>query len=138
MAPPPGPLRLYLVEDSQILTQLLSRLLGSEAELALTGHAATARAAIEGIARDKPDVVVLDLHLAQGSGYDVLRELGHDASRPQFIVLTNHTGPEHRTAATQAGASHFFDKSREIPALLALLRRLAADPGARRARDEAP
>jgi DNA-binding NarL/FixJ family response regulator len=116
---------VLLVEDSPILTQLLARMLGTEPDIEVVGHAERAASAIAAIRALLPDVVVLDLHLAEGSGYDVLQAAGPARARAQFLVLTNHTGAEHRAAALRAGATHFFDKGRDIPALLALVRKIA-------------
>jgi DNA-binding NarL/FixJ family response regulator len=125
--PPPRSLRVFLVEDSPILSQLLSRLLANETSVELVGHADTADSSVAGISSTSPDVVILDLHLRKGTGYDVLRDAGAPRERPVYIVLTNHTAPAYRDAALRAGARHFFDKGREIPAVLALVRRLAAE-----------
>ena len=125
--PLPRSLRVFLAEDSPILSQLLSRLLSIESAVELVGHADTAASSVAGISSTSPDVVILDLHLREGTGYDVLRDAGAQRRGPVYIVLTNHTTGAYRDAALRAGAQHFFDKGREIPAMLALVRRLAAE-----------
>ena len=117
--------RVYLVEDSPILTNLLVGLLEAEPEVLVIGHADNAHAAIREIVEHRPDAVVLDLHLREGSGIDVIRALRVAGTLPTCIVLTNHSGLPYRKAALDAGAHHFFDKSAEIPSMLALLRTLA-------------
>ena len=120
-------LRVLLVEDSPILGELLTRMLASEPEIDVTGRADTAPGAVEALRATPPDVVVLDLHLREGTGYDVLREANAAGSATTFVVLSNHAGDRHRRAALDAGARFFFDKSREIPALVGLLRKLATE-----------
>lgn len=125
--PPPRSLRVFLAEDSPILSQLLSRLLSSEDGVELVGHADTATSVVDAIRSTGPDVVILDLHLREGTGYDVLRDAGAGPEGPVYVVLTNHTTAAYRDAALRAGAQHFYDKGREIPAMLALVRRMAAE-----------
>lgn len=118
--------RVYLVEDSPILTQLLTGLLDAEPGALVIGHADDARAATAGIVELRPDVVVLDLHLREGSGIDVIRALREAGALPTcIVVLTNHSGLPYRKAALDAGAHHFFDKSTEIPLMLSLIRALS-------------
>ena len=74
--------------------------------------------------RIRPDAVVLDLHLREGNGIDVVRALREAGTLPTCIVLTNHSGLPYRKAALDAGAHHFFDKSTEIPLMLSLIRTL--------------
>lgn len=116
--------RVYLVEDSPILTKLLVGLIEAEPGAMVVGQADNARGAITDIGSLKPDVVVLDLHLREGNGIDVMRALrsAEAAAIPQLVVLTNHSGLPYRKAAREAGAEHFFDKSTDIPLMLSLIR----------------
>jgi len=124
--------RVYLVEDSPILTKLLVGLIEADSGALVVGQADNARAALADIRSLNPDLVVLDLHLREGNGVDVIRALrSEDAAHvPTLVVLTNHSGLPYRKAAREAGADHFFDKSTEIPLMLSLIRSLmgAAPP----------
>lgn len=85
------------------------------------GHAAGATEAIAGIQAAKPDVVVLDIQLESGSGFDVLRAVGGTAA---VYVLTNFANDAYRRKAESLGARGFFDKSTEVDKLRqALLQR---------------
>ena len=118
--------RVYLVEDSPILTKLLVGLIEADSSALVVGQADNARAAIAEIRSLNPDLVVLDLHLREGNGVDVIRALrtADPASSATLVVLTNHSGLPYRKAAREAGADHFFDKSTEIPLMLSLIRSL--------------
>ncbi len=118
--------RVYLVEDSPILTKLLVGLIEADSGALVVGQADNARVAIAEIRSLDPDVVVLDLHLREGNGVDVIRALRSDdtAGSATLVVLTNHSGLPYRKAAREAGADHFFDKSTEIPLMLSLIRSL--------------
>jgi DNA-binding NarL/FixJ family response regulator len=81
------------------------------------GYAEGAQEAIHGILAASPDVVVLDLHLKQGHGFDVLRAVGKAAPDIAFYVLTNHPAQGYRQSAIRLGARGFFDKSSEFEKL---------------------
>lgn len=78
------------------------------------GHAASAPEAIAGIQAAKPDVVVLDIQLESGNGFDVLRAVG---STSAVYVLTNFANDAYRRKAESLGARGFFDKSTEFERL---------------------
>ena len=119
--------RVYLVEDSPILTKLLVGLIEADSGAIVVGQSDNARSALADISSLDPDLVVLDLHLREGNGVDVIRALRASdkaLSLPTLVVLTNHSGLPYRKAAREAGADHFFDKSTEIPMMLSLIRSL--------------
>jgi two-component system OmpR family response regulator len=110
-------MNVFLVEDSALLRERLAALLASIPGARLVGHAATSEAALRGIREAAPDVVVCDIQLEQGSGFDVLR--GVKAANPAVDVymLTNFASESYRQAALRYGARGFFDKSTQFEAL---------------------
>src|SRR5436190_164424 len=62
---------VFLVEDSAAVLQRLTGLLDAIPGVKIVGHASGVREALAGIFEAKPEVIVLDLKLAQGSGFDV-------------------------------------------------------------------
>ena len=124
-------LRVYLVEDSAIMSPLLRTLIeGTGARI--VGNSGAARTAIEDIEVLRPDVVVIDIGLREGNGFDVLKALSRAqaSERPTRVVLTSYALEPFRKAAKRWGAAHFFDKSTEIPEMLRVLRRMRRSPGA--------
>lgn len=109
-----GPLRVYLVEDSPILRRLFaSSLVGVGAEV--VGWSADATTALEELRDFRPDVVMIDISLASGNGFDVLRGLQEQdwASHAIKLVLTNHMTQEYRELGFELGAHRYFDKTNE-------------------------
>ncbi len=106
-------LRVYLVEDSALVRERLETMVDAVAARTV-GHASRAREAIEGILAARPDLVVLDLQLEQGSGIDVLRALHDLAPAIEVLMLTNFASEPYRRAAERLGARGFFDKSTEF------------------------
>jgi two-component system OmpR family response regulator len=105
--------RVLLVEDSKLLTERLIEAIDLIAGVHLIGTAETEAAAVALVAREPVDVIILDLHLRQGSGFGVMRALATAQLSPQIIVLTNYDLPEYKNAAFTLGATHFLDKARD-------------------------
>ena len=105
--------RVLLVEDSKLLTERLIEAIDLIAGVHLIGTAETEAAAVALVAREPVDVIILDLHLRQGSGFGVMRALATAQLNPQIIVLTNYDLPEYKNAAFTLGATHFLDKARD-------------------------
>jgi len=108
---------VFLVEDSSLLRERLQAMLAAIPGLRAVGHASGAKEAIGAILAARPDAVVLDIHLAEGNGFDVLRGLRAAAFAPAIYVLTNYPLEGYRQTAQRLGASGFFDKSNEIEQL---------------------
>src|SRR6202040_2436292 len=103
--------RVLLVEDSKVLTERLTEAIDQIADVRLIGTAETEAAAVALAKRESVDVIILDLHLKQGTGFGVMRALANTQFKPQIIVLTNYDLPEYKNAAFALGATHFLDKA---------------------------
>ena len=103
------------------LVKLIAAIPGTEP----VGFAEGAQEALEKIAAATPDVVVLDLSLSEGNGFDVLRGL-QKMPGVECYVLTNHPIEGFRAVATRLGAKGFFDKSSEVERLRDVLAARAA------------
>lgn len=119
------PLRVLLVEDSDLLVQRISELVADLPNVELAGTAASECDAIAALQRGEIDVVILDLQLQVGSGFGVLRTMNRWASRPSVIIFTNFAIGAYRDTALALGAEHFLDKSREYDRLPAVLQQLS-------------
>lgn len=117
---------IYLVEDSEIVRQRLQALLAGVPGTQVVGHARGAREAIADILAKQPDVVLCDLNLKDGTGFEVLRALRERAPQIECYMLSNFaTGPYRRLAA-ELGARDFFDKSNEFERVRDLVAQRAA------------
>jgi DNA-binding NarL/FixJ family response regulator len=119
------PLSVFLVEDSPLLRTRLEAMLASIAGARLVGHASGARAAIAGILAARPHAAVLDLHLDEGNGFEVLAAVQSAGLQIAAYVLTNFPSEPHRRKAERLGARGFFDKSSEFHHLRDALAALA-------------
>jgi two-component system, OmpR family, response regulator len=125
-----GSMRVLLVEDSGVLAGRISELIHRLPRIDLIGTVDTEAEAIERIASSAPDVLILDLHLRDGSGFGVLRSLERaSARRPRVIVLTGFDLPQYRREAETLGVDAFLNKSRDYHRLPVLLSSYAAQRG---------
>jgi Response regulator containing a CheY-like receiver domain and an HTH DNA-binding domain len=69
-------------------------------------------------------VVLLDIHLLNGNGIDVLQRLKKEKPAPAVIILTNYPYPQYRQKCLEAGADFFFVKSTEFDQVVPALRKL--------------
>ena len=123
-APVPQPLRVLLVEDSRVLTERLTEALSQIPGIELIAAVDGENAARAVVARERVDVMILDLHLRQGNGFGVLRALSKSTDRPCVVVLTNYDLPQYKDEALALGATHFMDKVRDYHKLPDILHEL--------------
>src|SRR4051812_25880473 len=107
-------MQVFLVEDSAMLRQRLETMLTEVPGTQIVGCAAGAEAAIRDILLTRPDLVVLDVQLAEGSGFDVLRALHAQAPELDVVMLSNYSSDPYRQIAERFGARAFFDKTKEF------------------------
>lgn len=77
----------------------------------------------------KPDLILLDIRLKAGTGFDVLQALQERNLLPGAVkaVLTNHANAEYEQLSFRLGAHRFFDKSSETSHVLPLIGALVAE-----------
>lgn len=125
------PLKVFIAEDSAAVADMLTALVAEPGRIEVVGVAESGSAAVESIARVRPDVVILDLQLKTGSGTDVIRALRADTglAATRIVVISNHVSPNLKAGCLDLGADDYFDKLKELPALVARLADLAAAKG---------
>jgi DNA-binding NarL/FixJ family response regulator len=123
---PAGALQVFVVEDSAAVRERLEELVDSIRGAHCAGSAETAAAAIAGIRRLRPDAVILDLRLSEGSGFDVMRALRGEFPAPEFYVLSSFAIEPYRRLALKLGAAAFLDKTTEMSSMRGLLEQRAA------------
>lgn len=121
-------LRVFLVEDSPAILERLEALLDSVEGARTVGRASGAAEAIRGILAERPDMVVLDLKLADGSGFDVLRAVHEADPGIDVYMLTNFASEPYRRLAERLGARDLFDKTTEFERVRETLLGRAAQP----------
>lgn len=122
----PPPLRLVIVDDSELVRMGLQTLLQSATGITLCGTAASAAEALVVCTRETPDVVLLDINLPDGNGIEVCRQLLSSKDEMRVLFLTSSTAAETVDAAIQAGAHGYLLKEVNTAALIQGIRDVAA------------
>lgn len=112
---------IYFVDRSPENRARLSGMIEAIEGARVAGHAAGAKAAIEAILERKPQVVLLDVTLEEGSGFDVLREVRARAPEIALYMVSNYASEPYRRHARNLGAADFFDKTTELERLCQVL-----------------
>lgn len=124
MATPSTSLRVLVVDDHAVFRLGVSALVAGIEGLALCGEAGDAVEAREQTLRLAPDVVVLDLMLAQGDGLTLIRELRGLRPGLAVVAVTMLEGRDYEARARAAGARAFVAKGAGTEALARVLRAL--------------
>jgi two-component system response regulator DevR len=119
------PIRLALVDDSELVRLGLRTLLEDAPGLCLVGEAGTAAAALELCARERPDVVLLDIRLPDGTGLDVCRQLRKRLPDTRVIFLTSAGDGQTVDTAIRAGAHGYLLKEVNGSGLVEAVRAVA-------------
>jgi len=111
-------MKVYIVEDSIPVREQLTHLLAAVPSLQPIGAAGEEERAVSEILAYHPDVVLLDIALAPGSGVNVLRRIRAAGSGARVLVMTNNVDQALRDACEALGISGFYDKSGEVQACI--------------------
>lgn len=121
-------MHVFLVEDSIPVRQRLKSLLEAIPGTQVVGQASGADDAIRGILAARPDLVLVDISLGSGSGFDVLRALQAQAPDIDAYMLSSFVAYPYRQLAESLGARGFFDKTHEMDRVRDLVAARAAQP----------
>jgi two-component system response regulator DevR len=102
--------KVFLVDDHEVVRRGLIDLLGADPELDVVGEAGSAAEAMARIPAAKPDVAVLDVRLPDGNGIELCRDLLSRMPDLRCLILTSYTSDEAMLDAILAGASGYVVK----------------------------
>jgi two-component system response regulator DevR len=126
MSQDPAPIRVFLMDDHEIVRRGLSDLIGLERDMEVVGEAGNTKDALVRIPIAKPDVAVLDVRLPDGSGVEVCREVRSDMPEVHCLMLTSYADDEALFDAIMAGASGYVLKEIRGNDLIDAIRQVAA------------
>ena len=124
-SPPPahfGKHKVLLVDDHPFMREGLAKRINQEADLVVCGEAASAREARRAVARLHPDVVVLDLSLADCLALALIKDIQSLAPATVVLVFTMHDEAVYAERALRAGARGYVMKQESPERLLTALR----------------
>src|SRR6476659_5724165 len=122
---PPEKIRIYLLDDHEIVRRGLRALFEAEGDLEVVGESGSAVEAQSRIPALRPHVAVLDARLPDGSGIDVCREVRSQDPTISALILTSYEDDEALFAAIMAGAAGYVLKQIRGTDLVDAVRRVA-------------
>jgi two-component system response regulator DevR len=126
MEPGSTTIRIFLLDDHEIVRRGVRDLLESEPDLVVVGEASTEEEALRRVPALDPDVAVLDVRLQEGDGIAVCREIRSHHPRTACLVLTSFDDDQALARAVVAGAAGYVLKQIRSADLVAAVRRVAA------------
>ncbi|MFE9750385.1 response regulator [Saccharothrix saharensis] len=112
--------RVVVVDDQQLIREGIAALLGLQPGITVVGTAGDGRVAVEVVAAQDPDVVLMDVRMPVLDGIDALALLRHE--RAKVVMLTTFDDEEYVVRALQGGASGYLLKDRPAAELAAAVR----------------
>lgn len=120
-----APIRLFLLDDHEVVRRGLKDLLDQESDLEIVGESGLAQDATARIPELKPHVAVLDARLPDGSGIEVCRDIRSLDPSIAVIILTSYDDDDALFAAIMAGAAGYVLKQVRGTDLVDAVRRVA-------------
>jgi DNA-binding NarL/FixJ family response regulator len=111
--------RVLIADDDDLMRAGLVELLSSDSSIAIVGHAATGREAVERAGELDPDVVLMDIRMPDLDGIAATRELSRTVPTARVLILTTFEQDDYIFGALRAGASGFLLKRTRPEELIA-------------------
>jgi DNA-binding NarL/FixJ family response regulator len=118
-------IRVFLVDDHEVVRRGVAEVLEDDPDLTVAGEAGSVAEALARVPAVRPDVVLIDMRLPDGDGAALCRELRERVPGLRCIVLTSYSEQDALEAAIRSGASGFLLKQVRGPALVSAVRTVA-------------
>jgi two-component system response regulator NreC len=119
--------RLLVADDHKIFRQGIKKLLEEEADLQVVGEAADGRDAVKKATELKPDLVLMDIAMANLNGLEATKQIKKVLPDTKVIMVTMHKNEEYILQSFQAGASGFILKEGAVEELVHAIRSIHQD-----------
>lgn len=118
-------IQIAIADDHAVLRESLATLLETQDDMKVIGKAANGNDALQLVQNQHPDVLLLDLFMPQGSGFDVLRVLDKESSRVASVVLTGSESQMDYLQVVRLGARGLVLKADDPKKLFEAIRAVA-------------
>jgi DNA-binding NarL/FixJ family response regulator len=116
--------RVFIVDDHPLVREGLTNLINSQSDLIVCGEAKDSSEAIDGIAKERPDVAIIDISLTNESGLELIKNLVKQFPQVAVVVLSMHDETLYAERALRAGARGYVMKHETSKSVLASIRRV--------------
>lgn len=118
--------KVFLVDDQALVRSGFALLINAEDDLEVVGEAADGQQAVEALAYQQVDVVLMDIRMPRMDGIEATRRILAQPQPPKILILTTFDLDEYVYTGLQAGASGFLLKDARPTELLSAIRNVAA------------
>jgi DNA-binding NarL/FixJ family response regulator len=120
--------RVLIVDDHMLVREGLRRILQAQDDMEVVGEAADSTSAVAAAARERPDVVLLDVEIPGGEAAATVRQLRDASPESRVIILSMHEGPRLVQELLDAGIRGYLLKSIHWQELVLAIRTVHVDP----------
>jgi len=110
--------RVFLIDDHPVVREGFARAVADEPDMAIAGQASTAAEALEKVALVKPDVVLVDLHLPDRDGPELISALRAALPEAKLVVVSGYDDDYRVAEALRAGAHGYLLKTSSLSELI--------------------
>ena len=118
--------RVMLCDDHEVVREGLRTLVSRQEGMAVVGEASSVKEAIEAASRSRPDVIIMDVRLPDGSGVEACRTIREARPEMRVIMLTSYADDEALFASIVAGASGYLLKQTRGQAVIDAIHAVAS------------
>lgn len=122
-----GKIRVLIVDDHQMVSQGLAKILSDQPDIEVVGTASRVEDAVASARLHRPDVVMMDYELPDGNGVQATERIKADRGETKVVMVTSYTDEAVLIAAIEAGASGYVTKHKVIEEVVSAVR--AANAG---------
>jgi DNA-binding NarL/FixJ family response regulator len=115
---------VFIVDDHPLVREGLTNLINRQSDLMVCGEAKDSAEAIAGIAKQQPDVAIIDISLTNESGLELIKHIVRQFPHVALIVLSMHDETLYAERALRAGARGYVMKHETSKSVLACIRRV--------------
>jgi DNA-binding NarL/FixJ family response regulator len=114
-------LKVLVVDDSPLMRKLITNFIRNPKKIDVVGEAQFGMTALEMVDSLDPDLVILDLHMSDMNGMQVLKEIKQRNEKTIVCILTNYPYPQYRTKCLALGADYFLNKNEDFEELSSVI-----------------
>jgi DNA-binding NarL/FixJ family response regulator len=114
-------IRIFLVDDHQLVRDGIKALLMSSNDISILGEASTGKECFEKIAIEPPDILILDISLPDTSGIEITKQITAEYPKTRVLILSMHTNEDFIFNSVKAGAKGYLPKNTSREELLSAI-----------------